>query len=158
MPTLFLIDMPHNGGLGLSPQEYAFAMGAIGVAGLAIGFHHPRPLSSVLMVFKGRRLHATILAAVVSISVYIALSRWLPKNFLLVSLLILISQTGVGYLCSAYRYRHMGKCDKAVFLLSFLLSGQLQFELGYRHYFLFWLAAILVVSSILLIIAYRQKA
>ena len=32
--TLFLIDAPRNGGLGLSPQEYGFVQGTVGVLGL----------------------------------------------------------------------------------------------------------------------------
>ena len=158
VPTLFLIDMPHNGGLGLSPQEYAFAMGAVGVAGLAIGFHRPRPLSSIPRVFKLRRLHTTILAAIIATSVYVVLSRWLPKNYLLVLSLIFISQTAIGYILSACRHTGMGKWDGGAFVLSLAVSGQLQFELGYRRYFLFCLAAVLVAAFVLLVIAHRRKA
>ena len=35
--VLFFIDAGHAGGLGLSPQEYGFAMGTIGVFGMTIG-------------------------------------------------------------------------------------------------------------------------
>ena len=32
--ALFLIDAGHNGGLGLSPQEYGLVQGTVGVVGL----------------------------------------------------------------------------------------------------------------------------
>ena len=35
--SLFLIDELHNGGLGLSPQEYGFVQGTVGVIGLTLG-------------------------------------------------------------------------------------------------------------------------
>lgn len=35
--TLFLIDSGHNGGLGLSPQEYGLVQGTVGVIGVALG-------------------------------------------------------------------------------------------------------------------------
>ena len=35
--ALFLIDAPHNGGLGLSPQEYGLVQGTVGVVGLTLG-------------------------------------------------------------------------------------------------------------------------
>lgn len=35
--SLFLIDSVNNGGLGLSPQEYGFAQGTVGVVGLTLG-------------------------------------------------------------------------------------------------------------------------
>ena len=34
--ALFLIDAPHNGGLGLSPQEYGLVQGTVGVIGLTL--------------------------------------------------------------------------------------------------------------------------
>lgn len=35
---LFLIAKPHNGGLGLSPQEFAFTQGTIAVIAIALGY------------------------------------------------------------------------------------------------------------------------
>ena len=35
---LFLIAKPHNGGLGLSPQEFAFTQGTIAVIAVALGY------------------------------------------------------------------------------------------------------------------------
>lgn len=37
MPPLFMIDAPHNGGLGLAPQEIGLTMGTIGSAALFVG-------------------------------------------------------------------------------------------------------------------------
>ena len=35
--ALFLVDAGHNGGLGLSPQEYGLVQGTVGIIGLTIG-------------------------------------------------------------------------------------------------------------------------
>lgn len=35
--ALFLIDSGHNGGLGLSPQEYGLVQGTVGIIGVSLG-------------------------------------------------------------------------------------------------------------------------
>ena len=81
--ALFLVDAPHNGGLGLSDGEYGLVQGTVGVIGLTIG--------GILGGFCASRdglkrwLWPMVLAITLPDIVYVLLAYLLPSSLVTIS-------------------------------------------------------------------------
>ena len=102
--SLFLIDNVHNGGLGLSPQEYGLVQGTVGVVGLTLG----GILGGMCAGKDGLRkwLWPMVCAITLPDLVYVYLAYDLPSTFLIVNICVFIEQFGYGFGFTAYMLRH----------------------------------------------------
>lgn len=147
--ALFLIDAGHNGGLGLSPQEYGLVQGTVGILGVAIG-----SILGGIMVSRGglrRWLWPMVCAYTLPDIVYVYLGYALPDSLTVVSCCVFAEQFGLGFGLTAYMlfliYYNRGEFRTSHYALSSalmslslmlpgLVAGGLQELLGYRHYFI----------------------
>lgn len=145
---LFLIDASHNGGLGLSPQEYGLASGTVGVVGLLLG----GILGGMAVSKDGLKkwLWPMVCAITLPDCVYILLSYMMTNNILVISSCLFVEQFGYGFGFTAYmlyliyfsqgdyKTSHYALCT-ALMTISLMLpgfvSGALQELLGYRMFF-----------------------
>ncbi|MCH3971092.1 MAG: MFS transporter, partial [Prevotella sp.] len=147
--ALFLIDAPHNGGLGLSPQEYGLVQGTVGVIGLTLG--------GILGGFCAGKdglkkwLWPMVCAITLPNFVYVYLSYALPSSLIIVNVCIFFEQFGYGFGFTAYmlyliyysqgafKTSHYALCT-ALMALSMMIpglfAGALQELVGYRHFFI----------------------
>ena len=98
--SLFLIDNAHNGGLGLSPQEYGLVQGTVGVIGLTLG----GILGGMCAGKDGLKkwLWPMVCAITLPDLVYVYLAFALPSNFIIVNICVFIEQFGYGFGFTAY--------------------------------------------------------
>ncbi|MCH4018030.1 MAG: MFS transporter [Prevotella sp.] len=147
--ALFLIDAPHNGGLGLSPQEYGLVQGTVGVIGLTLG--------GILGGFCAGKdglkkwLWPMVCAITLPNFVYVYLSYALPSSLIIVNVCVFFEQFGYGFGFTAYmlyliyysqgafKTSHYALCT-ALMALSMMIpglfAGALQELVGYRHFFI----------------------
>ena len=163
--ALFLIDAPHNGGLGLSPQEYGFVQGSVGVVGLTIG----GIIGGICAGKDGlkRWLWPMVMAITLPDLVYVYLAFDLPQNVIIISLCVLVEQFGYGFGFTAYmlyiiyysqgeyKTSHYALCT-AFMALSMMIpgmfAGALQEEVGYKTFFIIvccFCSATYIVTSLL---------
>lgn len=152
--ALFLIDAPHNGGLGLSPQEYGLVQGTVGIIGLTIG----GILGGVVASKDGLKkwLWPMVMAITLPDIVYVYLSYSLPSSLWIINICIFVEQFGYGFGFSAYLlymiYYSQGKYKTAHYALCTaimaasmwlpgLFSGMLQESVGYRAFFIIVMVA-----------------
>lgn len=151
--ALFLIDAGHNGGLGLSPQEYGLVQGTVGVIGLTLG----GILGGMAAGKDGlkRWLWPMVCAITLPDAVYIYLSYALPSSLLMINACVFIEQFGYGfgftaymlyliyYSQGAYKTSHYALCT-ALMALSMMIpglfAGALQEAVGYRTFFIIVMA------------------
>lgn len=140
---LFLIDTFRNGGVGLSPQEFGFVMGIVGIIALTVGGFLG---TKVISRFGFRKsLWPMAFSMLVPCLVYVALSYWQPRELLVVGLCILIEQLAYGLGFTAYLSylktidnREMGKSLMALsLLLGCLVSSPLLQLMDYNAFFVF---------------------
>ena len=163
--ALFLIDSGHNGGLGLSPQEYGLVQGTVGIIGVSLG----GILGGILAGKDGlkRWIWPMALAFFLPQMVYLLLSYTLSSSLWIISLCVFVEQFGYGFGLTAYTlyliYYSRGEyktshyaLGSAIMSLSMMLpglvSGALQDTMGYRHFFtlslVFSLLTLLVVGRL----------
>mgnify|MGYP000887392780 FL=1 len=145
---LFLVDANHNGGLGLSPQEFGLAYGTVGVVGLITG----SLLGKGLIANKGLRTCILPLSVAILLpnALYMVLSETLPTSLGLINICIFVCQMGLGLSLSVCWEtvknlgKTMGNHTAFMFLTSVLalgqmlpsmFSGALQEWLGYNNLF-----------------------
>ena len=147
--ALFLVDAPHNGGLGLSDGEYGLVQGTVGVIGLTIG--------GILGGFCASRdglkrwLWPMGLAITLPDIVYVLLAYLLPSSLVTISVCVFIEQFGYGFGFSAYmlyliyysqgehKTSHYALCTAFMALsmmIPGLFAGALQESVGYRMFFI----------------------
>lgn len=162
---LFLIDAVHNGGLGLSPQEYGFVQGTVGVVGLSLG----GILGGILAGHDGlkRWLWPMVYAITLPDIVYVYLSFAHGVNLMTVNVCVFIEQFGYGFGFTAYmlyliyysrgQYKtsHYAICTAFMamsMMLPGLIAGWLQQQVGYRWFFIIVMlfCAITYISAALL--------
>ena len=153
---LFFIDNIHNGGLGLSTQEFGFVQGTVGIIGLLIG----GILGGFMASIGGLKKWLWPMVGAISIPdlVYVYLSYTLPSNFLIINLCVFFEQLGYGFgftACTLYmlyfsrgehRTAHYAICTGLMYLslmIPGLFAGKLQEYVGYRLFFV-----IVVVSCL----------
>ena len=151
--SLFLIDNVHNGGLGLSPQEYGLVQGTVGVIGLTLG----GILGGMLAGKDGLRkwLWPMVCAITLPDLVYVYFAYDLPSNFLIVNIGVFIEQFGYGFGFTAYmlyliyysrgnyKTSHYALCTAFMALsmmIPGLFAGALQEAVGYKYFFLIVIA------------------
>ena len=147
--ALFLVDAPHNGGLGLSDGEYGLVQGTVGIIGLTIG----GILGGICASRDGlkRWLWPMVMAITLPDIVYIILAYTLPTNLAIISSCIFIEQFGYGFGFSAYmlyliyysqgthKTSHYALCTAFMALsmmIPGLFAGALQEAVGYRTFFI----------------------
>lgn len=147
--ALFLIDSGHNGGLGLSPQEYGLVQGTVGVIGLTLG----GILGGMAAGKHGLKkwLWAMVCAITLPDAVYIYLSYALPDSLIAINACIFIEQFGYGFGFTAYmlyliyysqgehKTSHYAICTAFMALsmmIPGLFAGALQEAVGYRMFFI----------------------
>ena len=147
--ALFLLDASHNGGLGLSPQEYGLVQGTVGVIGLTLG----GILGGICAGRNGlkRWLWPMVCAITLPDLVYVYMSYALPDNLFVVNACVFIEQFGYGFGFTAYmlylilysqgdfKTSHYALCTAFMALsmmIPGLFAGALQEAVGYRAFFL----------------------
>lgn len=147
--ALFLIDAPHSGGLGLSPQEYGLVQGTVGVIGLTLG----GILGGIAVGNGGLRrwLWPMVCAITLPDVVYIYLSYAQPADLLIVNACVFIEQFGYGfgftaymlyliyYSRGAYKTSHYALCTALMacsMMIPGLFAGALQETVGYKTFFI----------------------
>ena len=151
--SLFLVDSPSAGGLGLSPQEYGLVQGTVGVIGLTIG----GILGGILASRDGLKkwLWPMVMAITLPDVVYVYLSYALPSSLFVVNACVFVEQFGYGFGFTAYMlyliYYSRGEFKTAhyAFCTAFmalsmmipgLFAGALQELVGYRYFFIIVMA------------------
>lgn len=147
--ALFLIDSQANGGLGLSPAEYGFVQGTVGVIGLTLG----GILGGVAASRDGlkRWLWPMVCAITLPDLVYVFLAYAMPESLLVINLCVFIEQFGYGFGFSAYmlyliyysrgehKTSHYALCTAFMALsmmIPGLFAGALQEAVGYQVFFI----------------------
>lgn len=167
---LFLIDAPHNGGLGLAPQEYGLVQGTVGMIGVIIG-----SIVGGVVVSKGG-LHKWLYPMVAAYSlppvIYFALAYWLPDSLALIAVAVFIEQLSTGFGLTAYMmfliYYNRGEFRTSHYaiasaLMTFslmlpgLLAGGLEESLGYRHFFILTLVLICVTWGVAALVRIKEQ-
>ena len=147
--ALFLVDAPHNGGLGLSDGEYGLVQGTVGVIGLTIG----GILGGICASRDGLKLWLwpMVMAITLPDIVYVILAYMLPSSLLTISVCVFIEQFGYGFGFSAYmlyliyysqgehKTSHYALCTAFMALsmmIPGLFAGALQEAVGYQWFFI----------------------
>lgn len=159
--TLFLIDKQYAGGLGLSPQEYGFVQGTVGVVGLTLG----GIIGGLAIGRDGlkRWLWPMVCAITLPDVVYIYLSYTLTSDILTVSLCLFIEQFGYGlgftvltlymlyYSSGRFKTSHYAICTGISYLglmLPGMLSGYIKDAVGYKTFFIIVMACCVVTFAV----------
>ena len=163
--ALFLIDAAHNGGMGLSPQEYGLVQGTVGVIGLTLG----GILGGICAGKDGLKkwLWPMVCAITLPDIVYVYLSYALNSNLAIINICVFIEQFGYGFGFTAYmlyliyysrgqfKTSHYALCTAFMALsmmIPGLFAGALQEMVGYRTFFIIVMiccAITFVVTSLL---------
>lgn len=151
--SLFLVDSTANGGLGLTPQDYGFVQGTVGVIGLTLG----GILGGIAAGEHGlkRWLWPMVCAITLPDVVYVFMSFFMPSSLLTIGVCIFFEQFGYGFGFTAYmlyliiyskgdhKTSHYALCT-ALMALSMMIpglfSGDLQEVVGYRTFFVIVMA------------------
>ncbi len=159
--ALFLIDAGHNGGLGLSPQEYGLVQGTVGAIGVALG-----GICGGIAASHGglkRWMWPMTAAFTLPSVVYGFLSYALPGNLLTINICVFLEQFGYGFGLTAYmlfliyfsqgtyKTSHYALASALVSLSMMLLglfAGTLQEIMGYRHYFLLAVGSCIITYAV----------
>jgi len=151
--ALFLVDACHNGGLGLSPQEYGLVQGTVGIIGLTLG----GILGGICAGRHGlkRWLWPMVCAITLPDAVYIYMSYAMPANLFIINTCVFIEQFGYGFGFTAYmlyliyysqgtfKTSHYALCTAFMALsmmIPGLFAGALQEAVGYRMFFIIVMA------------------
>ena len=147
--ALFLIDAAHNGGMGLSPQEYGLVQRTVGVIGLTLG----GILGGICAGKDGLKkwLWPMVCAITLPDIVYVYLSYALHSNLMVINICVFIEQFGYGFGFTAYmlyliyysrgqfKTSHYALCTAFMALsmmIPGLFAGALQEAVGYRNFFI----------------------
>ena len=164
---LFFIDAPHNGGLGLSPQEFGLSYGTIGIVALYAGH---RMGNNIISHNSG--LHRWFLpmsiALAINVFALLYMSNNIAASFATLCLSTFIASMSLGFGFSAYwaLTEQFAKKERGMELrraiavgilaLTMIASGifsvQIQTDIGYRQFFI--LAAFMHIMPIVVACAY----
>jgi PAT family beta-lactamase induction signal transducer AmpG len=150
----FLLDPRSKGGLGLTTSEVGVAYGTVGVISLMLG----GLLGGYAIYRNGLRYWIWIMACAMHLPdlVFVYLSHALPEDLLVVNFCVAVEQFGYGFGFAAYTmfmimvsegdYRTVHYAiSTGIMALGMMgpamLSGWLQEQLGYSHFFLWVIAA-----------------
>lgn len=159
--ALFLIDAGHNGGLGLSPQEYGLVQGTVGIIGVSLG----SIIGGIMVSRHGLKKWALPMVLAYSLPgfVYLYLSYALTTNFAVINICVFLEQFGYGFGLTAYMmfliYYNRGEFRTSHYALASalgslslmlpgLVAGSLQEMFGYRHFFVIVLLCSIVTLAV----------
>ena len=145
----FLLDARAQGGLGISTAQLGIAYGTFGVAALTLG----GLLGGLTISRLGlkRCLWPMVAAIHTPNLLYVALALWQPDSLALVTAAVAAEQLGYGFGFAAYlmfmihvaegkhKTAHYALCTGFMALgmmLPGMISGWLQQQLGYTHFFI----------------------
>lgn len=157
MTKTFILRPNSQGGLGLSPQEYGFANGTVGLIGLLLG----GIIGGILVSRDGMKkwLWPMVMAITLPDAVYIFLSYSLNSNLIVVSSCLFVEQFGYGlgftvltlymlyYSQGKFRTSHYSICTGISYLglmLPGMVSGYVKDIMGYKMFFIFVMACCLI--------------
>lgn len=146
---LFVADAPHNGGLGLSPQEFGLAFGTVGVVAVATG----KLLGSNAINRYGLRRLMLPFAAMQAVHgvVLLYLSSHLAASLAAVCIFMFAGHIALGFGIAAYAAvvaafagQHGAVLRRSIayallaltVVVAVMLSGILQTDIGYRQFFI----------------------
>lgn len=158
---LFLLDSIHNGGLGLSPQEYGLVMGTVAIIGLAIG----NVFATKVLHRDGLRHWMWWMACAMTLPDvgYVVLSYTQPENLAVISFWLFVEQLGYGIGFAFYisllnkvsqpsvndSHRTLAKAIMAFsMMIPVMLSGILQSLIGYHLFFIVVLMSCVVTFTV----------
>lgn len=148
MASLFLIDSPEAGGLGLTTGQVGLTYGTIGVIALTVG----GIIGGIAASRKGLKYWIWPMALSITLPnlAYVYLAYAQPDNLLLVNLAVGLEQFGYGFGFTAYmlyliyfadgehKTAHYAFCTglmAAGMMLPGMAAGWLQETLGYQNFF-----------------------
>lgn len=156
---LFLVDTPSAGGLGLSPQEFGFVMGTVGIIGLTIGGVIGNKMRRIMGMH--RLLWPMAYVMLLPTILYVMLSYWQPSDVLLISGGVFLEQLTYGFGLTLFLWylKQVSQSDlsKSLMALSLmtgcLLSACLQPLMGYNACFVL----ALLLSALSPLVAYTIR-
>ena len=164
--VLFVVDAPHNGGLGLSPQEFAFAIGTIGVMAFFVG----RTAATEALRRLSLRMAAIPMSAVMTLhgASVLYLSYNLSASITVICTALSVGYAALGFASAIYtpviqRFeqnsgeptfrRSMAQSIMALTMVAAVLStGLLQQYIGYRQFFI--MATTSYIISVIISVLY----
>lgn len=144
---LFMLDLGSSGGIGLSPQEFGYVQGTIGIFALIIG--GAAGTWAIRRYGLKKMLPIMALATIVPNPVYVYLSFVLPSHLAWITLCVSVQQLCYAFGLSAYvrylvyytevkrfaTYALGMSLVYAAMMIPSSISGSLQEALGYRMFF-----------------------
>lgn len=149
--SLFIIDAGHNGGLGLSPQEFALIQGTVGMLGMTVG----AVISNLLPSSLNRQILRLLMVGSVMMQsiIYVYMSHTLPGSILFVNVYVFVAEVCFGFGLSSYQNEFLNanqtsssnySTTMALMAMSMLIpgmvSGYLLEATSYRLYFIIVMA------------------
>ena len=154
LSVLFLIENQSSYGLGLSPQEFGFAMGTLGVLGITFG------MTFGMKMLKHYGIEKLILPFMLLMTIpsliYTLLSFFAPYHLTIVYISVFVEQLAYGFGMSSYivilkslSNKEIGKSVMALAMMTgCALAGQLEYLMGFSNAFL-----LLMVLELLSLVA-----
>jgi len=150
----FLLDPTSKGGLGLTTSEVGITYGTVGVISLLVG----GLLGGYAIYRKGLKFWIWTMVCAVHLPdlVYVYLSQTMTDNIYLINLCVAVEQFGYGFGFTAYtmfmimvsegenktvHYAISTGIMALGMMVPAMVSGWLQEQLGYQHFFLWVMAA-----------------
>ena len=121
---LFLIDSYSRGGVALSPQEFGFIMGIVGIVGLTVGGLLGNKAITLFGLSRFRWPMAWSMA--VPCFVYVYFSYWQPRELLQIGSGVLLEQLTYGFGFAAYLSKPIDSILLEATLVKFLPESKLQ--------------------------------
>lgn len=154
--SLFMLDDRSVGGLGLSTEAVGFIYGTVGVLALVIG----GILGGILVSKHGLKFWIWWMAIAINLPdlTYIYMAYQQPENLLVIQSLVAIEQFGYGFGFTAFMmyliYIAEGNFKTAHYAIATgfmamgmmipgMVSGWIQEQLGYQHFFIWVMIATL---------------
>lgn len=168
MTKTFLMRPAEQGGLGLSPEEYGFAQGTVGLSGLLLG----GIVGGVLVSRDGMKkwLWPMVCAITLPDALYIYLSQTLNSDITLVSTCLFIEQFGYGlgftvltlymlyYSQGRYKTSHYSICTGISYLglmLPGMVSGYLKDMVGYKSFFIIVMLCCVITFAVTALVKFN---
>ncbi|MDX2245189.1 MAG: MFS transporter [Bacteroidia bacterium] len=156
MAAPFMLDERAEGGLGLSTEVVGFIYGTVGVIALVVG----GLIGGIVASLKGLKYWIWWMALAINLpnSLYIFLAYFQPESLFIIAGSVAIEQLGYGFGFTAYMlfliYTAEGKHKTAHYalgtgfmalgmMLPGMVSGWIQQQIGYEHFFIWVLVATL---------------
>lgn len=166
----FLLDSREVGGLGLSTAAVGFAYGTVGVVALLAG----GILGGWAISRKGLKHWLWPMTLVLSLPnlVYLYMAYLLPENLFVINACVAIEQFGYGFGFTAYTMYLMlfaeGEYKTSYYAISTgfmalgmmlpgMISGWIQQQIGYQHFFIWVMGCCLPVFFVLPFLSFRKK-